>query len=138
MEIRKVEPEKAVESFIEAEQVKFETENGVQCNYTPFCFVAVLGDEIAGAVSVATFYCEIYVDELVVKDAYRKRGIGTQLLKAVEEYYAGQGFDNINCCTNGFQASDFYRKCGFELEFVRENKSNPKLNKYYFIKRFRQ
>ena len=24
--------------------------------------------------------------------------------------------------------------CGFELEFVRENKSDPRLNKYFYIK----
>lgn len=29
-----------------------------------------------------------------------------------------------------------YEKCGFELEFVRKNKSNPKLTKYFFIKYF--
>ena len=134
MEIKKVESSTAAETFIEAEQEKFEAENGVLCNYTPFCFVAMIGDEIVGAVSGATFYSEIYIDELVVKDTYRRKGLGTQLLNTVEKYYAGQHFNNINCCTNGFQASDFYRKSGFELEFVRENKSNPKLNKYFYIK----
>ena len=29
---------------------------------------------------------------------------------------------------------DFYEKCGFELEFVRENKSDSRLNKYFYIK----
>ena len=134
IEIRKVESDAEVEAFIEAEQEKYETENGAMCNYTPFCFVAKLHDEIAGVVSGASFFSEIYIDELVVKDVYRGKGIGTQLIKAVEEFFSGQGFHNINLCTNGFQASGFYEKCGFELEFVRENKSDPKLNKFFYIK----
>ena len=68
------------------------------------------------------------------KDEYRRKEIGRQLIRAVEEYFGGRGFNNINLCTNGFQASGFYEKCGFELEFVRENKSDPRLNKYFYIK----
>ena len=134
MEIKKVELDAKIESFIEAEQEKYETSNGISCNYTPFCFVAKDDDEIAGAVSGASFFSEIYIDELVVKDEYRGKGIGTKLIMAVEECFSGKGFTNINLCTNGFQASDFYERCGFELEFTRENKSDPRLNKYYYIK----
>ena len=38
MKISKVELDEKVETFIEAEQEKYETEHGIQCNYTPFCF----------------------------------------------------------------------------------------------------
>ena len=31
---------------------------------------------------------------------------------------------------------EFYKKCGFKVEFVRENKKNPKLNKYFLVKYF--
>ena len=134
MEISKVELDSKVETFIDAEQEKFETGNGIICNYTPFCFLAKHGDEMIGAVSGASFFSEIYIDELVVKDRYRGKGIGTQLIGTIEEFFSGKGFNNINLCTNGFQASGFYEKCGFELEFVRENKSDPKLNKYFYIK----
>ena len=123
-----------VENFIEAEQEKYETSKGISCNYTPFCFVAKHGDEMIGAVSGASFFSEVYIDELVVKDGYRRKSVGRQLIRAVEECFGGQGFNNINLCTNGFQASGFYEKCGFELEFVRENKSDPRLNKYFYIK----
>ena len=30
----------------------------------------------------------------------------------------------------------FIEKCGFELEFVRKNKTNPKLDKYFYVKYF--
>ena len=134
MEIRKIESSEAVESFIETEQEKYEAEQGVRCNYTPFCFAAEIDGRIVGAVSGAAFFSEIYVDELVVRDIYRGQGIGTRLIKAVETNFAGQGYNNMNCCTNGFQASGFYEKCGFRLEFVRENVSDPKLNKYFYMK----
>ena len=123
-----------VETFIETEQEKYEAEHGILCNYTPFCFVAEMDGEIIGAVSGATFFSEIYIDELVVKESCRGNGIGTKLVQAVEANYARQGFNNINCCTNGFQAPGFYEKCGFTLEFVRENRSDPRLNKYFYIK----
>ena len=75
MEINKVELDPKVETFIESEQEKYETSNGITCNYTPFCFVAKHSDEIIGAVSGASFFSEIYIDELVVKDVYRGKGI---------------------------------------------------------------
>jgi len=134
MTIEKMESNDLIETFIEAEQVKYEEQNGISCNYTPFCFVAKNDDTIVGAISGATFFAEIYIDELVVKEAYRGKGIGTELIDTVLEYYKDYGFNNINCCTNEFQAPGFYEKCGFELEFVRKNKANPKLSKYFYIK----
>lgn len=87
-----------------------------------------------GQLPVQPFFAEIYIDELVVKEAHRGKGIGTGLVNTVLEYYKDCGFNNINCCTNEFQAPQFYEKCGFELEFVRNNKTNPKLSKYFYIK----
>ena len=134
MEINKIDSNPKIETFIESEQEQYETKNGVSCNYTPFCFEAVEADEIVGAITGATYFSEIYIDELIVKEAYRGKGIGTRLIETVEQYYKCCGFNNMNCCTNRFQTPEFYEKCGFELEFVRENKSNPQLNKYYYVK----
>ena len=134
MEIRKVELDSKIEAFIEAEQQGYEAKHGILCNYTPFCFTATVDGEIVGAISGATLFAEVYIDELVVKSSHRGRGVGRGLVEAVEEHYGGQSFDNINCCTNAFQAPGFYERCGFELEFVRENKSDPKLSKYFYIK----
>ena len=134
MTIEKAESNELLEIFIEAEQANYEAKHGIACNYTPFCFVAKIDDTIVGAITGATFFAEIYIDELVVKEAHRGKGIGTGLVNTVLEYYKDYGFNNINCCTNEFQAPQFYEKCGFELEFVRNNKTNPKLSKYFYIK----
>ena len=137
MKIEKVESNKKIENFIEEEHQKYKAKNGVVCNYTPFCFIAKENDELMGAIAGATFFSEVYIDELVVREDQREKDIGTKLINAVEEYYKDSGFNNINTCTNEFQAPKFYEKCGFELEFVRKNKDNPKLNKYYYVKYFR-
>ena len=50
--------------------------------------------------------------------------------------FKNKEFENINLTTYEFQATEFYKKCGFEIEFVRKNKENPKLNKYYLVKYF--
>ena len=137
MKIEKVESNEKIENFIEEEQQKYEAKHGVVCNYTPFCFIAKENDEMVGAIAGATFFSEVYIDELVVREDQRGKEIGTKLINAVEEYYKNSGFDNMNTCTNEFQAPNFYEKCGFELEFTRKNKDNPKLNKYFYVKYFK-
>lgn len=57
-----------------------------------------------------------------------------KLMRAVEAHYQGRGFNNINLCTSAFQAPGFYEKLGFRLEYIRENKTNPKLTKYFYVK----
>lgn len=137
MKIEKVESNEKIENFIEEEHQKYEAKNGVVCNYTPFSFIAKEENEIVGAIAGATFFSEVYIDELVVKEEQRGKDIGTYLINAVEEYYKDSGLNNMNTCTNEFQAPKFYEKCGFELEFVRKNKDNPKLNKYFYVKYFK-
>jgi len=134
MIIEKAKSDDKIESFIEEQQEAYEKAHGIECNYTPFCFVAKIAEEIVGIITGATFFSEIYIDELVVRENYRGQTIGTQLVNAVQTHYKDQGFSNINCCTNEFQAPGFYERCGFELEFVRKNKENPKLNKYFYVK----
>lgn len=136
MNIEKVCSNSKIVNWIEKEQVKYENKNNVICNFTPFTFVAKDGAKIVGVISGATFFSEVYIDELVVDENCRGKNIGTTLILTVEKYYSNCGFNNINTCTNRFQAPEFYEKCGFKLEFVRKNKDNPKLDKYFYVKYF--
>lgn len=57
---------------------------------------------------------EYYIDELCVKREEQGRGLGTKLLKAVEEYIKEKGMTHIFLQTEAdMPAYNFYRKNGF-------------------------
>jgi ribosomal protein S18 acetylase RimI-like enzyme len=114
-----------------------ESAHGVICNYKMFYFVVKDKDgNIIGALTAYTAYSEIYVDDIWIDPRYRRNGLGRKLLELLENYFNNKGYNNINLVTSQFQAPDFYKKCGFEVEFIRKNKCNPKLTKFFFIKFF--
>lgn len=122
--------------LIGAEFDKFAVKNEVTCNYKPFNFIAKEDDKIIGIITGHSYYKEVHVADLIVLEEYRNKHIGTKLVEMVENYYKGKGFENINLTTYNFQAPDFYQKCGFEIEFIRKNRENPKLTKYFLVKYF--
>lgn len=136
----KIEKQEKIEDkiyeTIDKEFNKYATANGVTCNYMPFAFVAKEGEEILGLITGNTYYKEVHIADLIIHEQHRKKRIGSQLIEAVENYYKGKGFENINLTTYNFQAPEFYKKCGFEVEFIRQCKENSKLNKYYLVKYF--
>ena len=128
-----------IEEKMRRDLVKYETSQGVDVNYKRFSLI--LRDEKEGAIAVLhayTAFAEIHVDDLWVDTAHRGQGYGKKLLQALEEHFKGQGFNNINLITSAAHAPEFYKKCGFTVEFVRENKKNPLLSKTCFIKYFNE
>lgn len=105
-------------------------------NYKEFSFIAKENDEVAGILTGKCLHDEVKISDLIVTEKFRRNGIGSKLLKSVEEYFSDKNYTSISLTTYDFQAPKFYEKCGFELEFVRENKKNPKLTKYFFVKYF--
>lgn len=120
--------------MIDKEFNKYAEKHDVTCNYTPFNFMAKDGDEVIGLITGHSYYEEVHIGDLIVLEEYRKKHVGSDLIKTVEEYFKDKGFGNINLTTYGFQALEFYKKCGYEVEHVRENKNNPKLTKYFLVK----
>ncbi len=51
-----------------------------------------------------------------------------------EDVFKEKGYEKIALTTFGFQALEFYKKLGYELEFVREDK-DPKLSKFFYLKK---
>lgn len=123
-------------SIIDTEFNKFATKKGVTCNYIPFNFIAKENNKVVGIITGHAYYKEVHIGDLIIFEQYRNKHIGTKLIETVENYYKNKGFENINLSTYSFQAPEFYKKCGFEVEFIRENKENPKLTKYFFVKYF--
>ena len=129
--------DESVASWLDGEFEKYANKNSLLCNYKTFNFLAKENDKIIGILNGYSVYDEkIYIELLFVLEEYRKRGIGSKLIKRVENYYCNKNFSYISLVTCGFQAPDFYEKRGFKLEFKRENKINPKLTRYFFIKYF--
>ena len=122
--------------IIDEEFNKFATKNGIVCNYKSFAFVAEEKSKIIGIITGNSYYKEVHISDLIVLEQYRNKHIGSKLMETVENYYKNKGYENINLTTYGFQALEFYKKCGFKVEFIRKSKENPKLNKYYLVKYF--
>ncbi len=127
---------KEIYKIIDEEFNKFATKNEVICNYKPFSFIAKENNKIVGIITGNSYYKEIYISDLIVLEEYRNKHIGSKLIEKVENYFRNKEFENINLTTYAFQAPEFYQKCGYKIEFVRRNKENPKLDKYYLIKYF--
>ena len=119
--------------FINVEFSQYGIQNEVELNYEEFCFVAEDEGKIQGVITGRAYYNEVHIGDLIVGSDCRKSGIGSNLVRAVEDAYKGKGYDKITLTTFGFQAPEFYKKLGYELEFVREDK-NPKLSKYFLAK----
>lgn len=122
--------------IIDTEFNKFAAQKGIICNYMPFAFVAKEDNEVVGIIKGHSYYKEVHIGDIIILEKYRNKHIGTKLIETVENYYKDKGFENINLTTYNFQAPEFYKKCGFNVEFIRENKENPELTKYFFIKHF--
>ena len=109
-------------------------QNHLVCDSTSFCFVAYDVDRVGGVLTGRSYYKEVHIRDLAVIPSERHQRVGTRLIKAVEDYFRDKGFEQINLTTYQFQAPEFYKKCGYTVEFQRVNKKEPLLTKYFFIK----
>jgi ribosomal protein S18 acetylase RimI-like enzyme len=126
-----------IEKKMRDDLVAYESTHGIDVNYKPFAFV--LRDErneVIGVINAYTAFAEIYINDFWIDQSCRGKGWGRKLLNALEQHFAGKGYNNMNLVTSAFQAPGFYKKCGFTAEFVRENKKNPQLTKTFFVKYF--
>ncbi len=91
------------------------------------------GNIIAGC--LAEMYCWhiAWVDVLWVDEPYRKQGLGSQLLKAVEDEARQAGCELIHLDTFDFQAKDFYLRHGYEVFGILED--CPKGHRRYNLKK---
>ena len=113
----------------------FEKEINVNIEYEEFYYEATDNGKIIGGIIGWRNFNEIYIEEMCVDKNYRNQGIGKKLLEIVEKEIGNDSCDYINLATNEFQnAVEFYKKCGFEIEYKRENKRNKILSKYGMIK----
>ena len=88
--------------------------------------VAVCDHQVAGFISVI-FYKTLFhhggtalINELVISQAFRGRGIGQALVAKAGEEALSRGMDEIEVGTEyeNLPARSFYQKCGFDQEYV--------------------
>jgi GNAT superfamily N-acetyltransferase len=90
-------------------------------------FVALDGDEFIGCVSGLAYkngdaYSGwFFLTDLFIEKAYRKRGIGSQLLKALEDKILACGIDKVWTWTAGYEGPGFYKKQGYTVFAEMEN-----------------
>ena len=133
MEIKRITEDERLGEFINVEFSDYATNCNIALNFEEFCFVAQDDGKIVGAITGRAYYNEVHIGDLIVSKDCRGDGVGSKLVEAVENAFKGKGYEKIALTTFGFQAPEFYKKLGYELEFVRKDK-NPMLSKYFYLK----
>ena len=119
--------------------LEYENSHGINVDYKPFAFVLFNEkNEVIGVLDAFSSYSSIHIRDLWVDKTYRGKGCGKKLIVELENHFKDKDFHNINTVSCAFQAPDFYKRCGFEVEFIRENKTNPKLTMTFLIKYFKK
>ena len=119
--------------LIDQEFNRYAKKYNIVVDYNDFCFVAKENDRLMGIIVGHSYYKEIHITDLIVMEEYRNKGVGTELIKRVEQEFQGRNFENINVTTHAFQAPEFYVKMGFEIEYVRKS-NDENLTTYFLIK----
>lgn len=129
------EHDKRIGDFINKEFADYALKSGVELNFEDFCFVAQDDENnILGVITGRAYYNEVHIGDLIVGENFRKKGLGSKLVGAVEKAFSGKGYDLITLTTFGFQAPEFYPKLGYKIEYVRKDKDS-KLSKYFLSKK---
>jgi GNAT superfamily N-acetyltransferase len=89
------------------------------------------GTEIGGILAELGYWNELEIKVLWVEESYRKKGIGTLLLKYAEKTAKEKGADISILDTFDFQAENFYLKNGYEP--IGEIKDFPKGHRRIYL-----
>lgn len=88
---------------------------------TSFLFVAVENGEILGTLTIGTYIIptgtKVWIEDVVVDNTARGKGIGKQLLQHAIEFSKKRGWKKIDLTSRPTRiaANKLYRKLGFEL-----------------------
>ena len=120
--IESVEPQAEVIEFLDEKIYEFNSQtinkfDGKQ-------FTKIIRDQSSNIIAGISGWTWAMVSEITllwVKEEYRKKGLGTILLKAAEEEISRAGCSTILLRTYSFQAPLFYEKHGFKSVFILED-----------------
>jgi ribosomal protein S18 acetylase RimI-like enzyme len=88
---------------------------------------------IHGGCSFCNFYGCLYIDNLWVEESLRGKGYGTKLMMSAEKFGKEHGCHFATVNTMDWEALDFYKKLGFQVEFAR--RGFLKESVFYFLRK---
>lgn len=83
------------------------------------CFAAFQEETLVGAVAVSVFWGQLHIKYLFVEEGHRGKGIGTKLMSHALAFGHHHKCQFAFVETMSFQAPVFYKKLGFEVDFIR-------------------
>lgn len=130
---RKEDIEKIHRGLIEYNKSKIPFEERMKAEDLNYVIKDKDGRVIAGIIGVDYSWKVIYIDVLWVDEEYRGKGLGTKLIRRLEEEVRAKEYTMIHLDTFDFQGKDFYMRNGYEVFGVLED--CPKGHKRYFMKK---
>jgi len=125
-------PEQELIDYLDKKIDDFNWENWEVSERTPLAaqIKNEQGEVIAGA-AARSFGDWLLLDTLWVSDELRGQNIGSKLLKTIEASGKSRGCVKVLLDTLNFQAMPFYKKHGYEIQWVQEG--YPKTGCKYFM-----
>ena len=96
-------------------------------------FIRDDGGKVVGGCNGCFLYGCLVVDTLWVAESLRGQGYGTKLMQAAERLGVEGGCRFMTVNTMDWEALDFYKKLGFNIEF--ERKGFDKGSIFYFLRK---
>lgn len=140
MKIRetKKEDKKEIDKFEKEEWDKFNRQRGYNWDEKTSSFVAIENKKIIGFVRIKIVGGAAYIDDLIIKENSRGKGIGKKLLIKIEKFSRKKNCHLIYLETTEKHqgAIKFYKKEGFKkVATLKKNKHN--FDCYIFEKRLK-
>jgi len=108
--------------YIYADFKKIEIQDGIsQKEQERYQFIAEKNDLIIGFASGLTQYKWFYLTDLWVLEDHRRQGLGTKLLKMLEEKIITKGIEHIYTWTTGVNNSFFYESQNYKVFTIFED-----------------
>lgn len=95
------------------------------------------GALVAGLDACMTAYRILYVSTVFVDEAFRRKGIGTRLMREMERRAAELGANTIRLDTFDWQGREFYEALGYDCAGHYDNAEDG-YSEYFFLKRLRR
>lgn len=103
---------------------EFDELNNVSKVLEEYNIVALDNDTFCGGAGIEVYKDHIYTHLLAVNEEYKGNGIGSKLMKMIEDIARKNNHKYLSVGTTEFQARPFYEKMGYKVIHTRQD--NPK------------